>query len=148
MIASILIIAVSLVLFAYWFRYTCVLILSTRTTKDYSTEVAEANQLSFAAIQEVLGESETGDLDSIRISLKRDYLLVRTLLDQAASMQAGSDTLELIMLRVDYRLMDLYYTISRSYSEAKSRTALAEMSKVVGYFANAVGERVACSARA
>ena len=36
MIISTLIIAVSAVLFLYWFRYTCVLILSTRTTRDYS----------------------------------------------------------------------------------------------------------------
>jgi len=34
MIASILIIIFSAVLFIYWFRYTCLLILSTKTAKD------------------------------------------------------------------------------------------------------------------
>ena len=97
MIASILIIAVSLVLFLYWFRYTCVLILSTRTTRDYGAEVARANQLNFVGIQNALQEPEAEDLDSLRRSLDRDYRLVTSLMKQASGLEVGGDALEEIM---------------------------------------------------
>lgn len=47
MIGSILVLTVSLILFLYWFRYTCLLILSAKPAKDYSGQVAQVNQLSF-----------------------------------------------------------------------------------------------------
>lgn len=53
MVASVLIMAVSIALLLYWFRYSCVLILSTRTTRDYSASVALANQLSFPEFRTV-----------------------------------------------------------------------------------------------
>ena len=148
MIASILIIAVSLVLFLYWFRYTCVLILNTRTTRDYGAEVAEANELSFLGVQDLLEGSKAGDLDSLRKSLERDYRLVSHLMTQAGELKVGGDALEAIMLRIDFRLMKITYSISRKLSEAKSRAALEEMSNIVAHFANAFGERVTSSAKA
>lgn len=147
MIASILIIVVSLVLFLYWFRYTCVLILSTRTTKDYGAEVAQANQLSFVGIQNALEEPEAEDLDSLRRSLDRDYRLVTSLMKQASGLEVGGDPLEEIMLRMDFRVMKICYGISRSFSQAQSRAALVEMTQIVAHFANAFGERAASSVR-
>ena len=41
---TILIIVGSMLLFGYWFRYTCLLILSAKTTRDYAGEVAAANR--------------------------------------------------------------------------------------------------------
>ena len=148
MIASILIIAVSLVLFLYWFRYTCVLILSTRTTRDYGAEVARANQLSFVGIQNALQEPEAEDLDSLRRSLDRDYRLVTSLMKQASGLEVGGDALEEIMLRMDFRVMKICYGISSRFSPANSRAALAEMTQIVAHFANAFGERAASSVRA
>lgn len=147
MIANILIIVVSLVLFLYWFRYTCVLILSTRTTKDYGAEVAQANQLSFVGIQNALEEPEAEDLDSLRRSLDRDYRLVTSLMKQASGLEVGGDPLEEIMLRMDFRVMKICYGISRSFSQAQSRAALVEMTQIVAHFANAFGERAASSVR-
>ena len=40
---TILIIVGSMLLFGYWFRYTCLLILSAKTTRDYAGEVAAAS---------------------------------------------------------------------------------------------------------
>ena len=44
LIASITITAGSVLLFCYWFRYTCFLILSAQTVREYATSVAQANQ--------------------------------------------------------------------------------------------------------
>ena len=56
LISTIVIMAGSVLLFGYWFRYTCLLILSARTTRDYAGAVATANQLSFLEVQSVLRE--------------------------------------------------------------------------------------------
>lgn len=148
MITSILIMAVSMAAFAYWFRYTCVLILNTRTTRDYSADVAVANRLSFAGVRNLLESSQAGDLDGMRRSLDRDFRLVSSLMRRAGNVNVGEIALEEVFLRLDFQLMKLCYSVTRSFSEAKSRAALVEMSQIVEHFANAFGERVANGAQA
>jgi len=148
MIISTLIIAVSAVLFLYWFRYTCVLILSTRTTRDYSEEVATANELAFAEVQDLLGSAAAGDLDTLQQLLERDYRVVNDLMKRATDLRVGGDTLEEAMLRIDFRVMSVWYNLSRRYSLSNARTALDEMSQVVAHFANSCGKRAAESADA
>ena len=84
MIISSLIIAVSVVLFFYWFRYTCVLILNTRTTRDYSEGIAAANNLGFVEVQGRLSSSTFQEMDSLQVSLQRDFRVVANLLKSAA----------------------------------------------------------------
>ena len=148
MIVSSLIIVVSVVLFLYWFRYTCVLILNTRTTHDYTQEIATANSLEFAAVPARLASSSTEEMDHLLESLERDYTVVNGLLKKVGGMQVGTDSLEEIMLRVDFRIMSLYYGISRHFSQSGARHALDEMSQIVAHFANTCGERAVESASA
>ena len=72
----------------YWFRYTCLLILSAETTRDYAADVATANQLSFLQVQTELRESPA-DLDRLQASLDRDLAVVTSLI-QNASGQDGA----------------------------------------------------------
>lgn len=146
MIISTLIIAVSAVLFLYWFRYTCVLILNTRTTRDFSEEVAAANELAFVEVRNLLGSVAAKDLDSLQQLLERDYRVVNDLMKHVADLRVGGDSLEEAMLRIDFRVMNLWYSLSRRYSLSSARTALDEMSQVVSHFANRCGERAAESA--
>jgi len=37
----------SIVLLVYWFRYTSLLILSTKTSQDFSFDIAHAHELQF-----------------------------------------------------------------------------------------------------
>jgi hypothetical protein len=144
MIASIVIIAFSLVLFVYWFRYTCLLILSTKTTRDYAGQVAVANQLNFVDIQ---SELESGpapaQYNSLVRSLDRDFRMLTYLLRHAGDLQVGGCAVEQHMLMIDYRIMKVWYSLTRSVSNSQARAALEEMSQIVAHFANAVGERVA-----
>ena len=72
LVATGIITASSIFLFGYWFRYTCFLILSAKTTRDYAAEVAMANQLGFLEVQSQLCQN-VPQLDRLRDSLDRDY---------------------------------------------------------------------------
>jgi hypothetical protein len=140
---SILIIGISLTLFLYWFRYTCVLILSTRTSRDYTAQIASANQLTFLETQtNLLEEEETTSFAKIHQCLDRDYKLLTYLLQHGSS-QGEERSLENRILMVDFRIMSLWYGMVQHISRAQARNALLEMSSIVSHLANAMGERVA-----
>lgn len=150
MLASILIIIVSAALFVYWFRYTCLLILSAKTARDYAKDVAAANQLNFVHIQSQLATAPEGDalLDQVHQALDRDYRLVIYLLDHAANYDAWKEPVEHWILRFDFNLMSLWYRATRAVSARLARRALLEMTSIVNHLANSMGERIAVSARA
>jgi hypothetical protein len=150
MLASILIAGISTGLFYYWFRYSCVLILSTRTSKDYTSEVAGANQLRFLEVQVMLREALAPaehdgrrEMDRLQTSLESDYRVISMLLRHTQDLEVGDGSLEQQMLRFDFACMKVWYRISRRISESASRNALLEMSQIVAHFANAFGERAA-----
>jgi len=144
-VATLFIIASSAALFGYWFRHTCVLILNTRTARDYAGAFASTNQLSFLAVQSRLRRREAGEFDRLRDLLDRDYAVVSSLLKHGANANAS---LETEMLAVNYRLMKIWYVASRRISTSTACKALEEMSMVVSHFANALGESASASAAA
>lgn len=137
----------SALLFGYWFRYTCLLILSAKTARDYAGEVAHANQLSFLQVQAQLRADGPADLDLLQGSLDKDYALV-TYLIQHASGGSSEFGVEDRMLQLNYRLTRFWYQTARRISPDVARHALDEMSTVVSHFANAVGERASVGAGA
>jgi hypothetical protein len=143
MISSLLIIAFSMVLLVYWFRYTCLLILNTKTTQDYSVDVVTANRLKFPEIQVQLARaSAPAELGPLHTALAQDYRLLVYLQRHAAEFKIGGVTLEQRLLMVDFRLMQLWYTLMRRLASSQARNALEEMSQVLSHLANAMGERV------
>jgi hypothetical protein len=52
MFTSVVIIILSLAMFVYWFRYSCVLILESNWSEDLAREVALQNGLSFGTVEE------------------------------------------------------------------------------------------------
>lgn len=149
MLVSLGIIGFSLVLFLYWFRYTCLLILNTKTTRDYTAQVARANQLEFPAVRSSLSEGLAfAGLETARTSLERDYRLLTGLLNHAATFQVGSLSVEQRMLMIDYQVMRGWYSVASKFSQVSyAREALLEMADIVSHFANEMGERSAAPAR-
>jgi hypothetical protein len=145
LVATAVITASSILLFGYWFRYTCVLILSAKTTRDYAASVAVANQLGFLEVQAQLAQNVP--LDQLQAALDRDYNVLNYLLKNATS-SSGEEGIEMSMLRINYRLMSAWYSVSRNFSPAAASRAIEEMSQVVAHFANAMGERAAAGAAA
>lgn len=142
MAISIIIIVVSTVLFVYWFRYTCVLILRTRNVRDYAHQVAQVNKLSFVSAQEQLSVTFRDEsLDRLHRSLDRDYRVVSYLLRNAGT-QSG-ESIEELMLRIDYQIMRGCYLVARPFSRSSARQVLLERASIISHLANAMGERVA-----
>jgi hypothetical protein len=146
LIVTLVITVSSALLFGYWFRYTCLLILSAKTACDYAADIATANQLSFLQVQAQLRDQQTADLGQLQASLDRD-LAVITYLIQHASGQ-GEWGMEDRMLQLNYRLMSAWCSVSRSFSPEAGRRALDEMSMIISHFANSMGERAAVGAAA
>jgi len=143
-IATVLITASSVALFAYWFRYTCLLILSAKTARDFAAAVASQNNLAFPGVQAQLQQAATPDLDRLRAALDHDYRIVRDLLKYGRSINEQS--LETQMLAVNYKVMRAWYSVSRYFSGRAAAHALSEMSMVVSHFANLMGEQAASAA--
>lgn len=137
-----------MLLFGYWFRYTCLLILTAKTTRDYAAQVAMANQLGFLEVQSQLQARSVSELDRLRDSLDRDYKVISYLLKHAATASPDEAALEKFMLAINYRVMRGWYSLSRRVSTSAASKALEEMSMVVAHFANAMGERAACASAA
>lgn len=146
LIATVVITVSSVALFAYWFRYTCLLILSAKTARDYAGDIAYSNKLGFPEVQAALKQTSSPDLDKLRASLDRDFEVVRNLLKHMPKSSEVQSSLETHMLAVNYRLMGAWYRASRPFSGSSAARALGEMSMVVAHFANLMGEQAACSA--
>ena len=142
MIASAIITAFSLGSVLAWFRYSCGLILSAKPAHDYSPQVAAANELGFLEVQQNLPQAnERRVLDMLRKKLERDYHLLSYLLDHSPALHTGSEGFEQRMMMLDFELMKAYYALASLLSRSKARRALQEMTQVVCYFANTMGER-------
>lgn len=136
-----------MLLFGYWFRYTCLLILSAKTTRDYAGEVAAANHMSFLEVQALLSASGPVELDRLNASLERDFALVTNLIQNAGGGN-GEFRVEDRMLQMNYSLSRLLYRSVGRFSPNVARKALDEMSGVISHFANALGERAAAGSAA
>jgi hypothetical protein len=148
LVTTVIITTSSVALFAYWFRYTCLLILSAKTTRDYAASVATANQLGFLQVQSLLRDAGSADLDQLKDSLDRDYKVLTYLLKHAAEPPGGDAAIEKRMLEINYKLMGTWYAAARRISPVAARRALDEMCTVVAHFANSMGERSMAGAAA
>jgi hypothetical protein len=147
LITTIIITVSSVLLFGYWFRYTCLLILSAKTTRDFAGQVVVANQLGFLEVQAQLRAS-AGNLDTLRDALDRDYEVLNGLMKKAGDASFEGSSLEQTMLAINYRVMRASYSVTGAFSPTAARKALEEMSMVVAHFANAMGQQAASGAAA
>lgn len=141
-----LILVASALLFVYWFRYTCRLILSTRTAKDFSVGVARANRLEFPEIQQRLADEPEQQFDDVLASIHRDYRLLMYLFSHSGDLARDGQLLERRMLIADYWVMRAWYRLTRQHSAGQARKALDELAQIVSHFANTIGEQLAASA--
>ena len=140
MFASGLIIIASSALFVYWFRYSCLLLLSQKGSAGYALRVASNIQLSFPQVQEALQTlTHSAALDRLHERLDQDYHLLTDLLRHP-----GGESIEHRILRLDYHMMRVWYQLTRSSCQGlQARKALEEMSAILGFFAAEIGESAA-----
>ena len=134
MLASVLIIVFSVVLFAYWFRYSCILLL--RNSAAPATSPVDA-RFRFIQVQESLNSDL--ELDPLHKSLQRDYQILCYLLRHAAGLELASFEDRILVL--DYKVMQAWYRLTRTAAPAQARRALVEMSEVLGILVRRLGEQ-------
>ena len=141
MIVTVLILAISLALLVYWFRFCCLGLL--RSYADQPLLVPE-NRYNFPGVRESL--QTAADLDPLDRSLNRDYRIVTYLLRHAAGL--GGQSLEHRLLLADYRMMQAWYWVTRKSAPAQARKALSERAAILGCIANKMGEQAGLQVQA
>src|SRR5438132_6279830 len=136
LIVTVLITVSSALLFGYWFRYTCLLILSARTTRDYAAEIAQVNQLSFLQVQAEL-RSQPIELDRLQAALDRDYAVINNLIQSSS----GDWGMEDRMLQLNYRLMGAWCAVSSRFSAERGEEHTSELQTLSDHLWNVLLER-------
>lgn len=133
----------------YWFRYTCLLLLSTKPTKDRAARLAAANGLQFLEIQGArIGDAAASELPALQKMLERDYQIITFLLEHTAGFELGGVTLEQRLLMLDFRIMQIVSAMGKLLGVSRVRAAVQEMAEIVARLADALGERVETATRA
>ena len=132
MLASVLIIAFSLVLFIYWFRYSCILLLRNRADQPLA---ARAGRFTYPVVQQ--GLQDGVELDSLHVCLERDYRVLTYLLDHATGLEL--EQLEYRLLVLDYKIMRGWYRLTKSTAPTQARRALAEMADILSVLVSEIG---------
>jgi hypothetical protein len=102
--------------------------------------------LSFLEVQAALRNPQPGDLNPLQASLDRDLAVVTYLIQNASGQ--GEWGMEERMLKLNYRLMSSWCSLSQRFSPEAGRRALDEMSMIVSHFANSLGEQASAGAAA
>src|ERR1017187_4413701 len=108
MIASVFIIAISVVLLAYWLRYSCLILLRSEQERAEMPTVADERFNVFSVLERLKME---GDLAPLERALERDYHVVTYLIEHAADLELAS--IENRLLVLDYKLMRLWSRLTR-----------------------------------
>src|SRR4051812_37636692 len=137
MIASIIIIIVSGALLLYWFRFTCILLVRNGVEEVRTLGVAIPGSFSFSEVQNRLHSAE--ELDPLHSALQNDYQVLSYLVAHASGLKLES--FEERLLVWDYRVMQLWYSITKTAAPAQAREALGEMASVLGIIAGRIGQR-------
>ena len=135
MVTSVFIIGISAVLFAYWLRYSCVMLL--RSAQERAEMVtAAADRFNVPVVPECL--QTDAELDALECALDRDCKVVTYLIEHAAGLELAS--IENKLLVFDYRLMRLWSRLTRTVAPQQSRKALSEMAAVLHVLFAQAGE--------
>jgi hypothetical protein len=139
MVTSVFIIAISIVLLAYWLRYSCLMLLRSAQERTEMPTVAD-ERFSASSVLERL--KTTGDLIAdmapLERALERDYHVLTYLIEHAADLELASVENKLLVL--DYKVMRLWSRVTRSVAPRQSRNALSEMASVLSVLIGQMGQ--------
>jgi hypothetical protein len=135
MVTSVFIIAISAVLFVYWLRYSCVILLRSAQQRAEMPTVADERFSAFSVLERLKTEA---DLAPLERALERDYYVLTYLIEHAADLELASIENKLLVL--DYKLMRLWSRLTRTVAPQQSRKALSEMASVLSVLVGQMGE--------
>ncbi len=135
MLTSVFIIAISVILFVYWLRYSCLMLLRSAGERAEMSQAAEQRFSVFSVLERLKTEGELGPLER---ALERDYYVVMYLIEHAADLELASIENKLLVL--DYKLMRVWSHLTRTVAPRQSRNALSEMAAVLSVLVCQMGE--------
>jgi len=144
MLASILIIVFSSAFLLYWFRYTCILLVRNGVEEVRSFSPAAQGSFNFGDIQNRLRSEE--QLDPLHSALRRDYQVLTYLVRHASGLQI--ENFEERLLVWDYKLMQAWYSVTKTAAPQQARAALGEMASVLSILAGRIGQRAGLQSQA
>ena len=136
MITSVFIIAISVILFVYWLRYSCVMLLRSAQERGELSKCADERFNVASVLERLKTES---DLDPLELALERDYQVVTYLIEHAADLELASIENKLLVL--DYKLMRTWSRVTRTVAPQQSRKALSEMASVLSVLVGQMGDQ-------
>lgn len=142
---SVFILLMSGVMLVFWLRSASQSVLRQRFEQDYSSEVAEANQLEFLAIRRAIASAPEAIADhrNVLTALEQDYQALSYLLRNAATVHVGRYSRSERLLILDFHLLSFWVRLSRGLGLNGWRSGLLEMTTILQYFGNVVGQRLA-----
>jgi hypothetical protein len=142
MLTSILVIIVCAALLVYWFRYTCILLVRNGAEEAFSASALES--FCFREIQARL--TTESQLDPLNRALQRDYEVLTYLVRHATGL--AFDSFEERLLVWDYKLMQAWYSVTKTAAPEQARAALGEMASVLSILAGRIGQRAGMQSEA
>lgn len=141
---SIFVLVSSLLMLVFWLRSAAQSILGQRFERDYSREVAEANQIEFLVVRRSLSEAkEEYEFGQALASLERDYEALSYLLCNAATLNVGRYSQSERLLAFDFHLHRAWVRLSHLVGLKSWQTGLLRMTRILEYYGNVVGQRLA-----
>ncbi|MFQ5662858.1 MAG: hypothetical protein ACE5HL_03400 [Terriglobia bacterium] len=143
-VVSVFILVSSGILLLFWLRSACQSVLRERFEQDYSGDVAEANQLEFLAISKALADypEDIGHYGGLLVALERDYEALTYLLRNAATVHVGQYSRTERLLIMDFQFLRLWVRLKRALGWRSWQSSLLEMTTILKYFSNVVGQRL------
>jgi hypothetical protein len=141
MFFSALILILSIAFFFFYMQATCQRILRQEFDREYFLTIVNASALEFPAVRRMLGEFNAPvDYARLRMMLKCDFLALSYLLKNAVNVHqrySGKERLLMFYFRLVFASL-----IIRRWLRVGEKSAILELTAILQYFANVLGQRV------
>jgi len=143
-VISAFILASSALLVFFWLRSACHSILNKPFGKDYGAEVARAIRFEYITLRKLLGEepARVTDCGSRMAALERDYKALTYLLRKTTTVPRNGYSHAEHLLILDFHLLRLWARLKVFLAVDNWRTSLLEMTSILAYFGQVVGQRM------
>ncbi len=143
-VMSVFILAMSAAMLVVWLRSASQAIRKRPFAEDCRAEAFRSVRLQYLELQELLREDPLavtpGD-ESLAL-LQRDFNALTYLLRRTADGTLGGHTQAERLLMLDFKLLRTWVHLKQRLSVDNWRTTLLEMSQIVNYFGQVVGQRL------
>src|SRR5208337_646426 len=141
MVPAALILILSTAFFFFYLQVACQRILRRQFDREHFLAIVNANRLEFPAVRRTLEEFNAPvDYSRLRMMLKCDFLALTYLLKNAVNTNqrySGEERLLMLYFRLLFASL-----ITRHLLRVAEKPAILELTAILQYFANVVGQRV------